>query len=78
MLLHLDTDAYYSLNRLGTVIWHEIEAPIRLGELIDRVGDRLSEVPSTLEHDIIVFLDNLAERELIVLEERGANPTGDS
>lgn len=68
MLLHLDTDAYYTLNRLGTVIWHEIGEPVRLAELLHRIRDQVPEAPPSLEEDVKGFLVELADRGVILVE----------
>jgi hypothetical protein len=40
VLLQLDSGKYFSLNRVGTVIWEQLKAPISVSELVDAVLDR--------------------------------------
>jgi hypothetical protein len=68
VLLHLDTAAYHGLNEVGTFIWGTLDSGVTFPELIDRLRAALKDPPDTLEADIRAFLDELAERDLILVE----------
>lgn len=68
VLLHLDTTAYHSLNKVGNLIWRLLEEPISVGELVERLEDEFDEVPVSLETDTQAFLADLAARDLLIVE----------
>lgn len=67
VVLNLETAAYYRLNALGAMIWEELKHPITLDSLIETVAGQLDDRPKELEQDVTVFLQELAERDLVRL-----------
>jgi hypothetical protein len=68
VLLHLDTAAYHGLNEVGVLIWSLLEEQKPLDVLLQELRDQLQEVPPGFEDEIRQFLDDLAERDLILTE----------
>ena len=68
VLLHLDTAAYHGLNEVGVLIWSLLEEQKRLDVLLQELRDQLQDVPPGFEDEIRQFLDDLAERDLIITE----------
>jgi hypothetical protein len=68
VLLHLDSGAYHGINVVGTLIWNLIGQGQALDELIEGVRSRLDEAPDTLQADIEAYVQDLVERDLLVLE----------
>jgi hypothetical protein len=68
VLLHVGTGAYHGTNDVGALIWEILEEPKSFGTLLARLRDQLEETPPTLAEEIAEFLDELAERELVLLE----------
>ena len=69
VLLHLDTTAYHSLNKVGTLIWRMIETPLSLADLVDRIEQSVEGTPPTLEQEIGDFVQALADRDLVILKQ---------
>ena len=69
VLLHLDSGAYHGLNEVGTLIWDLIGEGSSIADLIDGVGSRLAETPPELASDVTAFIDDLVNRELLILED---------
>jgi hypothetical protein len=75
VLLNLDTNAYHNLNPTGVLIWELLEAHAEVGDLVAAFESQFEEGPGTLRDDLFVFLAELAERELILVEEPDAVST---
>jgi hypothetical protein len=69
VVLHLDSTAYHGVNETGALIWDAIDEGITFEELVNRMGQKVDDVPDTLSEDIAIFLSGLRERDLIVLEQ---------
>jgi hypothetical protein len=69
VLLHLDTTAYHSLNKVGTLIWEMLETPMSLGDVVNRIKESVEGTPATLEQEITAFVQGLADRDLVILEQ---------
>jgi hypothetical protein len=68
VLLHLDTAAYHGLNEVGCLIWKLLDDQPRFSALLTDLKTRLEQLPPTFEAEISEFLDDLAERGLVLLE----------
>ncbi len=68
VVLHLDTAEYHGLNEVGALVWELIEQPITFDELIAGLRARLEDAPAELPQDIEEFLEQLAARDLVVIE----------
>lgn len=80
VLLHLETDAYHNLNATGVLVWDLLENPLRVSDLADRFCARFEEDGETARDDLLAFLEELVERDLIVMDGsavEGARPFGD-
>lgn len=75
VLLHLETDAYHNLNVTGVLVWDLLENPMRVGDLADRFSARFEEDGETARADLLAFLDELAERNLVLLNGSGVEET---
>jgi hypothetical protein len=76
VLLHLDTAAYYGLNEVGVVIWSLIEPGITFGALIDGLRSRIADAPASLTDDMATFLEQLRQRDLILIGDDALSPRG--
>jgi len=65
VLLHLDTGNYFSLNRLGSLIWRLVDGGTTVEGLIAAVSAELEDPPSHLEADVQAFVAALRDRGLI-------------
>ena len=67
VLLHLDTGAYHGINPIGVVIWNAIGDGSKLEELVDAVRLRVTDTPDELEADVVAFVEDLVQRDLLAL-----------
>lgn len=65
VLLHMDTAAYHGLNEIGSLVWSLLD-DITFEELIAKLRTRLEDLPPTFDEEISEFLDELAERDLVL------------
>lgn len=68
VLLHLDTAAYHGLNEVGCLIWKLLDDQPTFTVLVADLRARLEQLPPTFEAEISEFLDELAQRDLVLLE----------
>ena len=71
VLLHLDTAAYHGLNEMGVAIWSLIEPGITFGALIEALRSEIADAPASLDDDVATFLDELRQRNLILVGDDG-------
>jgi hypothetical protein len=66
VVLHVGTGAYHGVNRVGAAVWEALpEEGALVREVVDRVRERIDDAPPDLEDDVIGFLEQLAERDLV-------------
>jgi hypothetical protein len=60
-----DLDAIFTLNEVGSHIWHLIENPTTVQAIVESVLREFEVSADRAEHDVVEFLDRLAESGLI-------------
>lgn len=65
IILHLDSDRYYGLNDVGTLIWNLVQEERTVAEIRIEIVDEYEVEPQRCEEDIDAFLTELAEQDLI-------------
>jgi len=68
VILHLESGAYHGVNEVGLVIWELLETEPTVQQLIENLRDRIDDPPPHLEDDVVSFLTQVRERDLIVVE----------
>jgi Coenzyme PQQ synthesis protein D (PqqD) len=68
VLLHLDSGQYHGINPVGQAIWELLADGGTVGEVVDRLRDRVEAPPPSLESDVLRFLTSIHERDLVVVE----------
>jgi len=68
VLLHLDTAAYHGLNEVGVAIWSSVGSGITYGDLLEDLRARIPDAPASLAEDVGAFLDELYQRDLILID----------
>jgi hypothetical protein len=68
VILHLETAAYHRLNSFGTMIWESLGEGTTLGSLIDELSRNFDERPATLDEDVVRFVRELVDRDLLHLQ----------
>lgn len=75
VLLHLQTGAYHGVNEVGALVW-ELLPGVCLGDLLDQLRQRLEDVPPTFEAEISQYVQELADRDLVLVD--APQPGGDA
>ncbi len=68
VILNLTNGIYYTLDRVGTVIWQEVTAGKDIEEIVKIVCARFDEEASVVRGDIEKLLAHLKQEQLIVQE----------
>jgi hypothetical protein len=68
VLLHLESAQYHGVNPIGLLIWELLDGQRTVREVIDAVRDRVQDPPPQLESDVMQFLTEVHERNLVVVE----------
>jgi hypothetical protein len=71
VILQLDTSAYHGLNEVGTLIWEFLEEAMEVDQLFLRVAAHFEDRPESLGVDLTEFLEQLAQRDLVLFEPAG-------
>lgn len=71
VLLGLRTARYYGLADVGARIWEMLREPITVSAICETIAREYEVTPERCEADVLRFLDDLAEQELI--EVRGGS-----
>ena len=65
VLLDLSSGTYYALNASGTFIWNMLERGCSESELRSALAERYPNHEHSLEADLAIFLERLADKQLI-------------
>lgn len=70
VMMHIDKGLYYGLEDVGKTIWDSLIEPRSVNELCDVVVQRYSDATrDVVEPDVVTFLGELLEEELIVVSD---------
>lgn len=70
VLLSIEQGKYFGMDRVGSRIWELIEHPISVGDLTEHLQQKFEVEPDECERDVVEFLEQLAERNLLVVQEQ--------
>jgi len=65
MLMSVASGKCHALDLIGSRIWEEIAKPLPVSELCDRLSREFDVERKQCEHDVLVFLNELAEDGLV-------------
>lgn len=68
VLLHMATGQYHGVNPVGLAIWELLDDGATVGEVVERLRDRVEDPPPNLDDDVVQFLTSVQERDLVVIE----------
>jgi len=69
VLLHLESTAYFGINRIGVLIWDLLEDGNTIARITREIRERVAGTPPELEEDVTSFVAELAARDLIWIED---------
>ena len=70
IMLNIQNEEYYYLNKVGTKIWHEIEKPISFEDLVSRMKANYQVDESEYIIEIQEFLYELNELNLLEFQKK--------
>ncbi len=68
IILDLESEEYFSLNSLGTMIWDLVVEDISVQEIIGKIAAKCEVDVQILEKDVIKFLSKLLEKKIITVK----------
>jgi hypothetical protein len=66
VLLHLRSGEYHGVNELGLAIWELLDGERTVAEIVAAVRAQAPDAPPHLEDDVVSFLDDMRQLELVV------------
>ena len=69
VLLHLESQIYFSLNETGTLIWKAMKQGLTLQEICQRLQDEFDVTADQAEQSVLALTRDLAEQKLVQKEE---------
>ena len=69
VLLHMETQAYFSLNVTGLQIWEGIVQGLSFGEIIQQVNEKFYVNPEQAKTSVLNLINELNQKNLIQIEE---------
>lgn len=67
VMMDMDSGRYFNLDRIGTVIWRELEQPRKVADLCQSLSQRYEAPASEIERDVLDLLRQMADKKLIRL-----------
>jgi len=65
VMVSLDRGYYYGLDNAGVEIWNQLAKPLSVVELCNQLTSRFDVAPDTCEADVLRFLHELHEEQMI-------------
>ena len=65
VLLHVEKNAYYDTDAIGADIWHQLEQPVLVRDLCDRLVEKYDVEPETCRKDVLAFLSEALREEVV-------------
>lgn len=69
VLLHLPTERYFGLNRVGAEVWRMLESGAGLDTCISRVADEYGQPVIVIRQDVQRLIEQLKQRGLVVVDD---------
>ena len=66
VMMSIKRGEYYGLGKTGTFIWDNIGKPVKIKDLIEKITDKYRVNKKQCFEEIIPFLNDLIEKELII------------
>lgn len=68
VLLHLDTQTYYSLNETGTLIWQSVEQGLPVSDISQKLQEQYEVAPTQAQQSVTTLLQDLAAADLVTID----------
>ncbi|GAB3129847.1 PqqD family peptide modification chaperone [Novispirillum itersonii] len=67
VMMDVTSGRYFTLDRIGTVIWGHLETPVCFGDLCQSLTERYDAPADTLAADVAALLTSLRDAGLVTL-----------
>lgn len=67
VLMNLERGYYYSLDDIGSDIWHSLEQPVSVASLCQSLAAKYNAEAATVTADVLTLLNKLLEHDLIAI-----------
>lgn len=67
VILNVRSGVFFQLNQTASLIWTALESPISVGALCTKIADSFSVDPAVCRRDVIEFLVEMRDRDLITI-----------
>ena len=74
VLLDLETSLYFGVNSVGALIWELIGSGTDVTQIVHEMQAKFEDIPPTLSDDVEEFINELSQRQLVILGEPSAKP----
>ncbi len=68
VMLSIENSEYYGMDKVGSRIWHLLEKPMRLRELVSALMEEFEVTEEQCTTDTIAFLKKITDKKLIDLD----------
>jgi len=68
VILDMQSEVYFSLDRVGAHIWEIIETPTTVHEILAAISGAYDVEPARAERDLLAVLDEMAQEGLIEVQ----------
>ncbi len=65
VMMDMDSGRYFNLDRIGAVIWRELEQPRMVADLCRSLGERYEAPAGEIERDVLDLLRQMEDKKLI-------------
>jgi hypothetical protein len=65
VLMSLETSRYFGMDALGRQVWELLDEPRSVGEVRDQLVTRYDVSPEQCEQDLLVFVGQLVDAQLV-------------
>lgn len=76
VLLHMETETYFGLNRVGTRMWTVLTQADSIGQAAELLLAEYEVEPDVLRRDLDALIDQLLQHRLLVMQETGQGAGG--
>ncbi len=70
VMMSIENSEYYSLSKIGTVIWGILETEITFSKLIDILTEKYNVERNICENDTLEFLENSIKKNVILINDK--------
>lgn len=71
IVLNVESGTYYALSGIGDEVWEQVKEPVTIETVCDRIVETHDVSPETCRSDIVSFLRDLLEADLIEIRDSG-------